>query len=84
MATILLNFYLHFFISVWESLILCSVLPGRLFMENFMFQSHMPASFQQLFPPEQFYPAFSVQESLPNWEQQRSPLFQRVLPQSLY
>lgn len=27
---------------------------------------------------------FSVQESLPNWEQQRSPLFQRVLPQSLY
>ena len=48
-----------------------------------MFQSHMPASFQQLFPPEQFCPAFSVQESLPNWEQQRSPLFQRVLPQSL-
>lgn len=83
MATILLIF-IYIFISVWESLILCSVLPGRLFMENFMFQSHMPASFQQLFPPEQFCPAFSVQESLPNWEQQRSPLFQRVLPQSLY
>ena len=79
MATILLIFIYIFYIGLGiPDSLLGSAWPA------IYGEFHVPVSYQQLFPPEQFCPAISVQESLPNWEQQRSPLFQRVLPQSLY
>ena len=83
MATILLIFIYIFYIGLGiPDSLLGSAWPA------IYGEFHVPVSYASIISAiistGTVLSSLSVQESLPNWEQQRSPLFQRVLPQSLY